>query len=102
MSLTSIYYVKQDDSYVGCSEPGCCGDSYDAIEESFVKCDCGIPESEMTGDHLWGCNGGGPVLEWRKATILEMKAFYAGQEDGFGEGWTAGEEYERNKDGRPS
>ncbi len=80
MSLTSIYYVKQDNTIWGCGEPGCCGEYYEEIDEDFVKCDCGIPESEMTGDHLHSCNGGGPVLEWRKATELEMKAFYAGED----------------------
>ncbi len=95
MSLTSIYYVKQDNTIWGCGEPGCCGEYYEEIDEDFVKCDCGIPELEMTGDHLHGCNGGGPVLEWRKATELEMKAYYAGQGEGWNEGWYAGEEYAR-------
>ena len=97
MSLTSIYYVKQDNTVWGCGDPECCGEYYEDIEEDFVKCDHDIPESEMTGDHLHGCNGGGPVLKWRKAKEREMIAFYAGQEDGFQEGWSAGEDYEKKK-----
>lgn len=97
MSLTNIYYVKQDNTMPGCGDPECCGSYYEEIEEDFVKCPHDIPESEMTGDHLHGCNGGGPVLKWRKAKELEMKAFYAGQEDGYNDGWSAGEDYEKKK-----
>lgn len=97
MSLTNIYYVKQDNTMPGCGDPECCGSYYEEIEEDFVKCPHDITESEMTGNHLHVCNGGGPVLDWRKATELEMKAFWAGQEEGWEDGWNAGEEYERKK-----
>ena len=97
MSLTSIYYVKQDNTVWGCGDPECCGEYYEEIDEDFVKCDHDIPESAMTGDHLHGCNGGGPVLEWRKATKMEMKAFYAGQEDGYQDGWSDGADWQKNK-----
>ncbi len=89
----TIYYVKQDDSYVGCSEPGCCGESYEATEESFVNCECGISEEDMTGDHLWGCNGGGPVLKWRKAKEKEVLAYNDGVSEGHSDGWNSGVEW---------
>ena len=93
----TIYYVKQDNTIWGCGDPACCGENYEEIDEDFVKCDHDIPESEMTGDHLHGCNGGGPVIKWRKAKEREIVAFYAGQEDGFSDGWESGEKFEKNK-----
>ncbi len=93
----TIYYVKQDDSYYGCSEPGCCGESYEATEETFVKCECGIPENEMTADHLHGCNGGGPVLKWRKAKNKEIQAYEDGKTQGFQEGSDWGIEWQKKK-----
>lgn len=96
----TIYYIKQDDSYVGCSEPGCCGESYEATKETFVKCECSIPENEMTGDHLWGCNGGGPVLKWRKAKKKEVQAFEDGISDGYSDGWNAGIKWQEDKAAR--
>jgi hypothetical protein len=93
----TIYYIKQDNTIWGCGEPGCCGEYYEEIDESFVDCDCEISESEMTGDHLHGCNGGGPVLEWRKADRFEILAFKAGKSDGFQEGSDWGIEYQKNQ-----
>jgi hypothetical protein len=93
----TLYYVKQDDSYVGCSEPGCCGESYEATEETFVNCECDIPENEMTGDHLHGCNGGGPVLKWRKAKKNEVQAYEDGKTQGFQEGSDWGIEWQKKK-----
>jgi hypothetical protein len=97
MSLTSIYYVKQDNTIWGCGEPGCCGEYYEEIDEDFVKCDHDIPESEMTADHLQSCKGGGEILEWRRADLLEMKAFWAGNEDGWNEGWNNGAEWQEKQ-----
>lgn len=91
----TVYYVKQDNTIWGCGEPGCCGEYEERIEESFVDCDHEVPESEMTGDHLHGCNGGGPVLKWRKAKPLEIQAWNDGKDDGFGEGWEAGKEWQK-------
>ena len=82
MSLTSIYYVKQDNTIWGCGDPECCGEYYEEIDEDFVKCDHDIPESEMTGDHLHFCNGGGPVLKWRKAKDREYIAWRRGYDYG--------------------
>ena len=58
-----------------------------------------IPEDEMTGDHLWSCNGGGPVLKWRKAKRLEIQAFEDGKSDGFQEGSDWGIEWVQKKQG---
>ena len=91
----TIYYVKQDNTVWGCGDPECCGEYYEEIDETFINCDHEIPEAKMTGDHLQGCVGGGPVLKWRKAKRLEIQAFSDGKDDGFQEGWNAGEEYER-------
>lgn len=82
----TVYYVKQDNTVWGCGEPGCCGEYYEDIVESFVDCNCNISDNEMTADHLQGCNGGGPVLKWRKAKSLEIQAFFDGKNDGFEEG----------------
>lgn len=82
----TIYYVKQDDTIWGCGDPECCGEYYEEISESFVNC---THEVEVDADHLHGCNGGGPVLEWRKATLLEVQAY----NDGHGEGWSDGADW---------
>lgn len=96
----TIYYLKQDDTIWGCGDPGCCGEYYEDIRESFVNCECGIPEAEMTGDHLWGCNGGGPVLKWRKAKPKEIQAYQDGISDGYSDGWESGIEWEANQEAR--
>lgn len=93
----TIYYVKQDDTIWGCGDPECCGEYYEEINESFVRCDCSIPESDMTGDHLWACNGGGPVLDWRKATPLEAIAFEFGKSEGWQEGSDWGIEWQKKE-----
>jgi hypothetical protein len=101
----TIYYVKQDNTIWGCGDPECCGEWYEEIDETFVKCTCEHiePRSEanMT-EHLQSCAGGGPVLKWRKAKRLEIQAFIDGRNEGFGEGWNAGEEYERKNSAEKS
>lgn len=92
----TIYYVKQDDSYVGCSEPGCCGESYEATEETFVDCKCENIEFDMP-EHLQVCNGGGPVLKWRKAKKKEIQAYEDGKTQGFQEGSDWGIEWQKKK-----
>jgi hypothetical protein len=79
----TLYYLKQDDTIWGCGESGCCGEYYEEISESFVDCNC---EVKVNAEHLHECNGGGPVLEWRKAYGLETQAY----EDGKSEGWSDG------------
>ena len=96
----TIYYVKQDNTIWGCGDPECCGEYYEEIDEIFHDCDCQdlkIEDDSDMAEHLQGCMGGGPVLKWRKAKERELVAFYAGQEDGFNEGWSAGEDYEKKK-----
>lgn len=87
----TLYYLKQDDTVWGCGEPGCCGENYEEISESFVDCTC---EVEVDADHLQGCNGGGPVLEWRKAQALESEAYEDGKAEGWSDGAVWGEEYQ--------
>lgn len=82
----TIYYLKQDNTIWGCGDPDCCGEYYEEIDESFVDCTCKV---EVDSDHLHVCNGGGPVLEWRKATPLEIQAYT----DGHGEGWSDGADW---------
>ncbi len=94
----TVYYIKQDNTIWGCGEPGCCGEYEERVEESFVDCDHEIPESEMTGDHLQACNGGGTVLNWRRAKGREITAFRHGYEHGYGEGWEAGLEWKTKRD----
>ena len=89
----TLYYVKQP----GCGEIGCCGEYYQEIDETFVDCECGIPGSEMTADHLQCCEGGGVVLKWRKASRLEIQAFLDGGRDGFQEGYEAGIEWQKKQ-----
>lgn len=93
----TIYYLKQDNTIWGCGDPECCGEYYEEITESFVDCKCDIPEDKMTEDHLHGCNGGGPVLKWRKAKDKEAQAFRDGYTDGFSEGWDDGLEWQKKK-----
>lgn len=87
----SIYYVKQDDSYQGCSDPGCCGESYDGTEISFV--DCESDDEPISADHLRDKLGGGEVLKWRKANYKELRAWDGGEREGFYEGI----KYERSR-----
>jgi hypothetical protein len=94
----SLYYIKQDNTIWGCGEADCCGEYEEEIDESFVDCDCEIPESRMTGDHLQSCNGGGDVLEWRKADRFEILAFRAGTSEGFQAGSDWGIEWQKNKE----
>jgi hypothetical protein len=95
----TLYYVKQDDSYVGCSEPGCCGESYEATEETFVDCKCENIEFDMP-EHLQVCNGGGPVLKWRKAKKKEIQAFRDGETNIYYEAFEKGIEFQKNEDAR--
>lgn len=81
----TIYYVKQDNTVWGCGEVGCCGEYYEQIDETFHECTCKQVESDMS-EHLQNCMGGGPVLKWRKAKLLEVQAFSDGKNDGFEEG----------------
>jgi hypothetical protein len=94
----TIYYIKQDNTIWGCGEADCCGEYEEEIDESFVDCDCEIPESEMTGDHLQSCNGGGDVLDWRKADRFEILAFNAGKDEGFQEGSDWGIEWQKERE----
>ena len=82
----TIYYIKQDNTIWGCGDSQCCGEYYEEIEESFIDCEHNITNTEMA-DHLQGCNGGGPILKWRKAKNLEIQAFRDGKDDGFEEGY---------------
>ena len=83
-----IYYLKQDNTVWGCGESGCCGEYYEEISDSFVDCNHEI-EIGAEAEHLHGCNGGGPVLEWRTAYALESQAY----EDGKSEGWSDGADW---------
>jgi hypothetical protein len=92
----TIYYVKQDNTIWGCGDPECCGEWYEEIDETFVNCECEhVNEHTDMVEHLQSCVGGGPVLKWRKAKRLEIQAFIDGKNEGFGEGWNAGEKYEQ-------
>ena len=95
----TVYYIKQDNTVWGCGEPGCCGEDWHEIKETFIDCDHGIAESEMTADHLHGCAGGGEVLKWRKAKRFEFQAWNSGKDDGFQEGWNAYAEWQMSKQG---
>ena len=74
----TLYYIKQENT-VWCCEADS-GEYFEDIVESFIECKC-LPDSQMTAEHLHHCNGGGPVLKWRKAKPLEIQAFYDGQEE---------------------
>ena len=93
----TIYYIKQDNTIWGCGEAGCCGEWSEEIDETFVNCECDIPETQMTGDHLQGCVGGGPVLKWRKAKGKEIQAYEDGKTQGFQEGSDWGIEWQKKK-----
>lgn len=96
----TLYYVKQDDTIWGCGDPACCGEYYEEIEENFVECECqqvNKPMIEDMAEHLHSCNGGGPVLEWREATKLEIIAWYAGREIGLEEGFEMGVKYQEKQ-----
>ena len=90
----SIYYVKQDNTIWTCGDTDCCGPIIEDVEESFVYCNCESIEVEMS-EHLQKCWGGGPVLEWREATSLEMTAFADGRNYGFEDGYDSAVEFER-------
>jgi hypothetical protein len=91
-----IYYIKQDNTIWGCGDPGCCGETWEQIEGSFISCDCERIELEMS-EHLQVCSmyGGGPVLEWREATELEATAFQDGRGYGFEDGYDAAINFEK-------
>lgn len=94
----TIYYIEQDDTVWGCGDPECCGEYYEDITHSFVKCECeqvepGV-EPDMVG-HLQACNGGGPVLKWRKAKRKEVQAFEDGYSEGHSDGWGYGIEWQK-------
>jgi hypothetical protein len=91
----TIYYLKQDDTVWGCGDPECCGEYYEEIVESFVNCTCKV---EVDADHLHSCNGGGPVLKWRKAKRKETQAFNNGYTDGYSDGWEAAIEWYKKKE----
>ena len=91
----TIYYLKQDDTIWGCGDPECCGEYYEEIVESFVKCTCDV---EVDADHLHSCNGGGPVLKWRKAKRKETQAFNDGYTDGYSQGWEDGIEWQKKRE----
>lgn len=89
----TLYYIKQDDTISGCGDPECCGEYYESVEESFLKCE----HENVSAEHLHSCNGGGPVLEWREATPLEVLAYKSGGIDSHVEGWELGIEQEQNR-----
>lgn len=90
----TIYYLKQDDTIPGCGDPECCGEYYEEISESFIDCTC---EVEVDADHLHGCNGGGPVLEWRKATDVGKIAYDSGVNDAYWVAFEAGIEFQKKE-----
>lgn len=92
----TLYYVKQDDTVWGCGDPACCGEYYEEVTESFINCTCEDIETDMK-DHLQNCNGGGPVLKWRKAKPLEIQAWNDGKDEGFQEGSDWGIEFQKSK-----
>ena len=96
----TLYYIKQDNTVWGCGDPECCGEYYEQIEESFVECKCEQVEPAVEPDmagHLQTCNGGGPVLKWRKAKPLEVQAWNDGKDEGFQEGSDWGIEWQKSK-----
>jgi len=92
----TIYYIKQDNTIWGCGDPGCCGETWEEIDESFVECTCSDIKYDMT-EHLQSCAGGGPVLKWREAKPLEKLAFMRGKDEGASEGWFDGVEYQKKQ-----
>jgi hypothetical protein len=93
----TVYYIRQDNTIWGCGDPDCCGINYEEIEERFVECKC-VPESEITAEHLHTCAGGGPVLKWRTAKLLEAKAWSDGRDEGFDDGATWGIEWQKKRE----
>jgi hypothetical protein len=91
----TLYYVKQDNMSWCCEDDS--GPYYEDHEESFVNCECVLPDGKMTADHLHSCNGGGPVLQWREATEKELIAWVAGTQDGYGDGFEEGAKRERER-----
>jgi hypothetical protein len=96
----TLYYIKQDNTIWGCGEPDCCGEYREEIQESFVDCTCENVDPDTMADHLHGCNGGGPVLEWREATPLEILSFSDGKAEGVGEGFDWGIEWQKKQGDR--
>lgn len=94
----TIYYVKQDNTVWGCGDPGCCGEWYEDIEEEFIDC---IHEVEVDADHLHACNGGGPVLDWRKATPLETIAYHSGITNSYYDAFEAGIDFQKREAANP-
>lgn len=96
----TLYYIKQDNTIWGCGEPGCCGENWEQIEESFVECICEQVEPDVKPDiagHLQSCAGGGPILKWRKAKRLEIQAWNDGKDDGFQEGSDWGIDWQKKR-----
>ena len=94
----TIYYIEQDDTVWGCGDPECCGEYYEDITQSFVKCECEQIHPDNEPDmvlHLQSCNGGGPVLKWRKAKRKEIQAFEDGYSEGHSDGWGYGIEWQK-------
>lgn len=96
----TIYYIKQDNTIPGCGDPECCGEYYEDIETSFVNCKCENVLEPDIADHLQSCNGGGPILKWRKAKPKEILAFEDGKSEGFSEGWNAGMEWQKKRESK--
>lgn len=92
----TVYYVKQDNTIPGCGDPGCCGEYYEEIDETFHECTCEQIGSDMA-EHLQCCLGGGPVLKWREAKRLEVQAWNDGKDDGFQEGSNWGIEWQKKE-----
>jgi hypothetical protein len=92
----TLYYIKQDNTVWGCGEPGCCGETWEQIEESFVECECEQIELDMP-EHLQFCAGGGEILKWRKAKRLEIQAWNDGKDDGFQEGSDWGIDWQKKQ-----
>ena len=91
----TIYYIKQDNTIWGCGDPDCCGEYYEEIDEEFIDCTC---EVEVDADHLHVCNGGGPVLDWRKATLLEAIAYNSGVTNGYYTAFEAGIDFQKREE----
>lgn len=89
----TLYYVKQDNMGWCCEADS--GPYYEDHEESFVDCECELPDNAMTAEHLQDCNGGGLVIEWRSATSNELSAHESGRYDGYNDGFSFGRERER-------
>jgi len=75
-----VYYVMQDNTIFGCGDSECCGADFEDIYESFLEVS---DEEENTHDAIISAIGGGPILEFRKATDKELIAYMAGRSAGF-------------------